>query len=254
MHVVHHLEDVMGTTVVIDIYAAADLPGLSLRDGLAAAIAALHSADRIFSTWRPESAISRLRRGELALEQAPPEVAEVLGLCEVARHLSHGWFDPWAMPGGVDPTGYVKGWAAQQALAELSGDGVDGAIVNAARDVASSGGMGPGIPFRIGIADPRAPRQLAAVVSLTGAVATSGCYERGQHLIDPFSGQPAACAASASVIGPDLGLADALATGLAVAGDSGLAWIEQIDGYEALVIDDEGGRWWTDSFPFAQGA
>ena len=106
----------------------------------------------------------------------------------MARDLSDGWFDPWAMPGGVDPTGYVKGWAAQQALAELRADGICGAIVNAAGDVASSGGMGAGVPFRIGIADPFSPRQLAAIIDLTGAVATSGCYERGQHLIDPFSG------------------------------------------------------------------
>jgi FAD:protein FMN transferase len=251
VHVIHHLEDVMGTVVVVDVYAGADLSGSSLRGELAAANSALHSADLVFSTWRPDSAISRLRRGELAAEHVPFEVTEVLRQCELARDLSRGWFDPWAMPGGVDPTGYVKGWAAQRALTELLADGVRGAIVNAAGDVASYGGMGPGVPFRIGIADPFAPRQLAAIIELAGAVATSGCYERGQHLVDPFSGRPTARAASASVTGPDLGLADALATGLAVAGESGLAWIDPIDGYEAFVIARNGARRWTDGFPFA---
>ncbi|HEX3489647.1 MAG TPA: FAD:protein FMN transferase [Streptosporangiaceae bacterium] len=242
----------MGTIVVIDVYAEAGRPGV--HGALASANAVLHRADRVFSTWRPDSAISRLRRGEITAGQIPPEVTEVLRLCAVARDLSDGWFDPWAMPGGVDPTGYVKGWAAQQALAELQATGVSGAIVNAAGDVASSGTMGAGVPFRIGIADPFAPRQLAAIVDLTGAVATSGSYERGQHLVDPFSGRPAARAASASVTGPDLGLADAVATALAVAGDSGLAWIEPIDGYEALVIGRDGARKCTHGFPLAPAA
>jgi hypothetical protein len=34
--------------------------------------------------------------------------------CEAAREASDGWFDPWAMPGGYDPTGLVKGWAVDQ--------------------------------------------------------------------------------------------------------------------------------------------
>ena len=49
--------------------------------------------------------------------------------------------------------------------------------------------------------------------------------------------------------GPDLGLADALATALAVAGEPGLALIEPLDGYEALVIGFDGGKRWTERFP-----
>jgi FAD:protein FMN transferase len=251
VHAIHHLEDVMGTMVVIDVYTEAGCTGIDLPVRLAAAVADLHRADLVFSTWRPDSAISQLRRGEVTAGQAPPEVAEVLAHCAVTRELSTGWFDPWAMPGGVDPTGCVKGWAAQRAVGRFHAAGVRGAIVNAAGDVASSGGMGPGIPFRIGIADPLAPRRLAAVIELTGAVATSGCYERGPHLIDPFTGRPAARVASASVTGPDLTLADGLATALAVAGESGLDWIEPIDSYEALVIAADGAQRWTGGFPFA---
>ena len=112
--------------------------------------------------------------------------------------LSGGWFDPWAMPGGIDPTGYVKGWAAQRALDALVSDGVSGAMVNAAGDIASFGGPDPATAFRIGIVDPFAPRQLACVVELIGAIATSGGYERGDHLIDPRTRRPAAHAASAA--------------------------------------------------------
>ena len=129
--------------------------------------------------------------------------------------------------------------------------GICGVLVNAAGDIASSGGLGNGTPFRIGIADPFAPLRLAEIVELTGAIATSGTYERGEHLIDPRSGRPAARAASASVTGPDLGLADALATALAVAGEQGLALIDGLDGYEALVINHDGSKRRTQRFPVA---
>ena len=170
-HAIHHLEDVMGTIVTIDVYTAAEVtpPELGvLRGQLSQARAVLHRADEVFSTWRPHSPVSRLRRGEISLAQAPPEVAEVLDRCTAARELSGGWFDPWAMPGGFDPTGYVKGWAAQNALAAFSAGTVCGALVNAAGDIASSGGLGHRQPFRIGIADPAAPRRLAEIVELTG--------------------------------------------------------------------------------------
>jgi FAD:protein FMN transferase len=243
----------MGTVVTIDVYTADGQANAGIAAQLSAARAVLQQADAVFSTWNPDSPVSRLRRGEITCAQAPDEVREVLEQCAVARELSGGWFDPWAMPGGVDPTGYVKGWAAQRALGAFRPDSASGVIVNAAGDVASFGGLGGGQPFKIGIADPASPRRLAAAVCLTGAIATSGTYERGDHLIDPHSGRPAVRAASASVTGPDLGLADALATAVAVAGPPGLALIEALDGYEALVINGDGTLQWTERFPFAGG-
>jgi len=267
---VRQLEQVMGTVITIDIYPspAGDAPGSACVDAraadgpagdlhadilghLARARVVLQQADAVFSTWLPDSPVSRLRRGEITVAAAPPEVAAVMSACATARQLSGGWFDPWAMPGGFDPTGYVKGWAAQRALAALDGVAMSGAPVNAAGDIASTGVQPSGEPFRIGIADPADPQRLAEVIELTGCIATSGTYQRGSHLIDPWSGQPAARVASASVTGPDLGLADALATGLAVAGSAGLALIEPLPGYEAFVIGHDGGRQWTSAFPFA---
>jgi len=140
----------------------------------------------------------------------------------------------------------------QRQLGAFRASSICGAIVNAAGDIASFGGLGPGQPFRIGITDPFSPRRLAEVVYLTWAIATSGTYERGHHLIDPHTGRPAARAASASVTGPDLGLADALATALAVAGAPGLDLIKALDGYEALIIAPDGSRRWTEHFPFAR--
>jgi thiamine biosynthesis lipoprotein ApbE len=61
-------------------------------------------------------------------------------------------------------------------------------------------------------------------------------------------GRPAAPAASARVTGPDLGLADALGTALAVAGEQGLARIDGLVGYEALVINPDGSERRTQGF------
>ncbi len=245
----------MGTVITIDVFplpaASGDGWTADLQRRLARARAMLERADEVFSTWRADSPVSRLRRGEITPADGPADVAEVISACRAARQLSGGWFDPWAMPGGFDPTGYVKGWAAQRALAALDGLAMSGAMVNAAGDIASIGAQPSGAPFRIGIADPGNPRRLAEIVELTGCIATSGTYERGSHLIDPWSGQPAARVASASVVGPDLGLADALATAVAVAGEAGLDIVGPLAGYEAFVIGTGGRRLWTSQFPFA---
>jgi thiamine biosynthesis lipoprotein len=237
--ILHHDELVMGTVVTFDLYDDAEASS-GLESMLLDAIRVLHEADRVFSTYQADSPISRLRRGEIDLDQCPAPVRDVLELCERARDITHGWFDPWSLAGGVDPTGYVKGWAAQRSLDVLRRSGVRGALVNAAGDTASFGGPLPGAPFRIGIVDPQQTQALACVVESPGAVATSGTYERGGHLIDPHTGRPASRAASATVTGPDLGLADALATALAVGGREVLPLVEGLDGFEGLLIDFDG--------------
>jgi thiamine biosynthesis lipoprotein len=241
----------MGTVVTFDLYNGDQVAPGGLHVQIARAAALLRRADALFSPWKEHSPISQIRRGEISPEDAPAEVAEVLNSCAEARNLSDGWFDPWSMPGGLDPTGYVKGWAAQRALRVLVAAGPTGAIVNAAGDVATYGTPEADLPFRIGIIDPHSPHRLACVVETVGSIATSGIYERGAHLIDPHTGERCSRVASASVTGADLGIADALATALAVAGVDGLSFIERLDDYEGFVICWDGSRHSTDSFPFA---
>jgi len=175
----------------------------------------------------------------------------VLDACGWARRATHGFFDPWSMPGGVDPTGLVKGWAAQRALEPLRELELTGALVNAAGDVASFGGPSPDTAFRLGIVSPSDSRRLACVVESPGAVATSGTYERGSHLINPFTGI-AAPTASATVTGPELATADALATALAIAGPSGLEWLSALDDYEGLLVHISGDLEMSDGFPLVE--
>jgi thiamine biosynthesis lipoprotein len=198
--------------------------------------------DDVFSTWKPQSPVSRLRRGEIALDEAPPEVAEVLDLCRRVRDASDGWFDPWNMPGGLDPTGLVKGWAAERALDEFRRIGLPGALINAGGDIAAYGRPAPGEPWRIGIRHPLAADRLLLNVELDGpgAVATSGTYERGEHLIDPKTGKPVNALLSATVVGIDLAFADALATALFVSGGQLLERLSRLAGYHGFIVSGDG--------------
>lgn len=248
-----HAEQVMGTVVSFRVVPGPELDADAAGRLLAEACRLLHEADRMFSQWKEESALSRLRRGELRLEDAPGEVAEVLAHCQCAKSLSGGWFDPWAMPGGVDPTGLVKGWAVEQAIAVLEEGGVEAALVNGAGDIAAYGPGETDGRWRVGIRHPWRHDALACIVPIagTGAVATSGCYERGPHLIDPRTGLPSAAVASATVCGPSLLLCDALATGLAVGGDDALSIVTGLPGYEGYIISNNGDESWTRDMPFA---
>ena len=122
------------------------------------------------------------------MRDAHPVVREVLAHCEALRVATHGYFDVRApLPGAIDPSGLVKGWAVDLAFAGLQRAGVRALCIEAGGDLRVTGG-----PWRIGIRHPLQPEHLAAVVVLaSGAVATSGAYERGEHIVDPHT-RPAA--------------------------------------------------------------
>ena len=246
--ILRHAEPVMGTVVSFDLRPQG-LPMAATRTALAAACALLHRADETFSLYRPDTPLARFRRGELTVAECPPEVAAVSWLCRRARLISGGWFDPWALPGGFDPTGLVKGWATREAADILAQAGVGAAMVNAGGDIATFGVPARQPGWRIGIRAPQSPGQLSCVIELhDGAVASSGTYERGEHIWDVFAAQPARAVAAASVSGPDLALADALATALVAAGSRGLEAVTAA-GYEALIVDTAGERISTAGFP-----
>ena len=227
------LVPVMGT--IVGFGSPDPLPAAAVEE----ATRVLREADRVFSTWDPDSPVSRWRSGRVRLDQLDPDAAdqihEVLGRCALARHLTRGAFDPWAMPGGVDPTGLVKGWAAERALRTLERGGANNVIVNAGGDIVVAGTCA-GSAWRVGVRHPFEHEALTAVVDVAAAIATSGDYERPEQLIDPASGRSSSAVASATVIGPHLDLADALATGLAVAGPSLLPAVDELPGYEAYLI------------------
>jgi thiamine biosynthesis lipoprotein len=186
----------------------------------------LRAADAMFSTYRPDSWISRLGRRAVRPADLPPQVREVLALCAEVEGLTEGLFTArWRGDGTLDPTGLVKGWAAERAGRALLERGVTDHCVNAAGDVVLSGRPAPDRHWTVGIADPRRPGALLGVVDTGGlgarAVATSGIAERGPHIRDPRDGRSADGVLSATIVGADLTLADGLATALVVAGPDG---------------------------------
>lgn len=221
-------------------------PG-SLTDGVVNrliddACAELHHLDERFSTWKPDSELSRWRRGETAAPSAL--MNEVLELSHTAQRITNGFFDPWALPGGFDPTGLVKGWAAERALSILARGGLTAALVNAGGDIC----VLPGSSFDVGVQHPQQPDALCGVVRVTSAVATSGVYARGDHLVNPLGGEVAAV--SATVVGGRLAYADALATALAVGGAPVLHLLERRRGVEGFYITPDGALYQTSGMAF----
>jgi thiamine biosynthesis lipoprotein ApbE len=95
----------------------------------------------------------------------------------------------------------------------------------------------------VGIQHPWRKDALAAILEMqVAAIATSAAYERGPHLLDPATGRPATGVASATITGPSLALADALATAVAIGGDEPLAAVDALDGYEGYLIRADGGE------------
>ncbi len=207
----------------------------------------LDDVDRTFSTYRPDSAVSRLGRGELLLEDCPPEVQEVLALGEQARRESHGAFDV-RRPGPdgaevLDPSGVVKGWAVDRASEALDALPDTDFCLSAGGDMVCRTKVADAAPWRVGIEDPHDPQRLVAVVPVrNGAVATSGLAHRGAHIVDARSGGTPAEVASVTVVGPDLVWADIDATAAFALGADAVRWLRTRQGRRGLVI-------WADRTP-----
>jgi thiamine biosynthesis lipoprotein len=225
----------MGTVFMIDIRHPGDW-----RQAVDGVVAWLHHVDALFSTYRSDSDVSRIRRGELRVPDAHPLVAEVLDLCARAQDATDGWFTA-QRDGGVDPTGLVKGWAIERATDLLRDLGVTHCAVNGGGDMQLVGEAAPGRAWSVGIADPFDRRRvLTTVHGRDIAVATSGAAERGLHIVDPFTGRPADAVLAATVIGPSLTHADVLATAAVAMGEWATAWLDRLDDYDALLVMPDG--------------
>lgn len=238
-----HVERVMGTTVSFALRREGDH-----RAAIQAAAAWFHAVDDRFSTWREDSEVRRFSRGEVRGDALSDDLREVVAACDVLAAESDGAFDAH-LPAGWDPSAYVKGWSVQRAGRILRDHGCHDWSVNAGGDVLVSSSPGAA-PWRIGVQHPFDPAALGMMLQAEDlAVATSGTAQRGDHLIDPRTGAPAVAAASTTVCGPDLGLADAFSTAAAVLGEAGPAWVGGLPGYECWTVLADGRVLATAGFP-----
>jgi FAD:protein FMN transferase len=198
----------------------------------------LRRADEVFSTYREESFISRLDRGEVTLAQCPPEVAEVLALGRAASIASGGAFSIWRP--GLDPSGVVKGWAVERAAEHLRELPDTDFCLSAGGDMVCHA---HDVPWKVGIEDPRDPGRLVATVSVRqGTVATSGTAHRGEHVVDARDGSLPQGVASVTVVGPSLTWADINATAAYALGQRAAAWLSTRSLRTGLVV-------WADGTP-----
>ena len=198
----------------------------------------LRSADATFSTYKEDSEISRLNRGELALAAAHPDVREVLDRCEALRVETDGYFDLRAAAAdAIDPSGLVKGWAVDRVASILDESGSRNYAVNVAGDMRLRGRAVPEPCWSVGIQHPLDTNAVAAVVEANDlAIATSGAYARGEHVIDPHTRRPPVGVLSVTITGPELATADAYATAAFAMGEAGTHWTARLHGYEAMTI------------------
>jgi thiamine biosynthesis lipoprotein len=214
-------------------------------DAWSACLADLRVTDRVFSTYREDSHVSRLGRGEIGLDQCPAVVREVLDLAERARQESDGAFDV-RRPGPdgtvvLDPSGVVKGWAVQRASAHLRSLDDTDFCLSAGGDMVCHVADDRRPPWRVGIEDPHDPGHLVAAVEVRrGAVATSSAAHRGAHIVDARTGEGQDAVASVTVVAGDLTWADIDATAAYAWGSGALAWLQERPGRSGLVVGSDG--------------
>ena len=232
----HRVEHVMGMPIVVAVRDG-DVPD-EVFDWF-------RHVDATFSTYKDDSEVSRIRRGELAVEDASDEVQHVLRRCAELREETLGFFDIDAVDG--DPSGYVKGWAVDEACTILDRAGVTEYGVNAGGDIRTRG------RWTIGIQHPLERQEIAKVVEGDDlAVATSGTYERGDHVRDPNTGEAPSGILSVTITGPDLATADAYATAaFAMGARRAPGWTARLRGYEAMTMLSDGRVLSTPNFPAA---
>jgi thiamine biosynthesis lipoprotein len=193
----------------------------------------LREADARFSPFRPDSEVSRLDRGGTRPEDVSADLAEVLAIAERYRVATGGAFDVRPPGRRLDPCAVVKGWAVQRAADQLTRAGVRRFCLNAGGDVVVAGG-----PWRVGVRHPEHADRVCAVLELAdGAVATSGRYERGDHILDARTGRPATGLLGVTVVAPTLTEADAVATAAFALGPDGVAWAAGQEGCEVYAVD-----------------
>ena len=239
------VEAIMGTTVSIDVRSPLVEPAVL---GRSSSICARSTRDS--RPTAPDSEISRLGRGAIDEAACSPDVRHVLAACDHLATVTAGAFDARRVraDGAVDPSGYVKGWAVEEAAWLIDSAGGRNYVINAGGDVLARGEAAPGSAWRVGIRHPEQADRVAAVLGVRDlAVATSGAYERGDHIIDPRSGSTSAGLRSVTVVGPGLAFTDAYATAVFVMGLDGLRWLADQPGYAAYAITSDDRAVWTEA-------
>jgi len=187
-----------------------DIPDCDDEAVFEAAFDRLRKIDERFSTYKSDSEVSRYAAGKITEAEFSQELTEVIAACKKAETETEGYFSAWAA-GAFDPSGYVKGWAIAKAGKVVEKQGYKTYCIGAGGDIWARSDSD--YKWNIGIQDPKDKSKILNKLSISnGAVCTSGTYERGNHIINPKTKEPANDYISVTIIGPDIIQADILAT------------------------------------------
>ena len=207
------------------------------------AFAEARRIEAMISTWREDSELSRLNRGEIA--SPSPELDAMLRQAMAISRETAGAFDPtigrFTLPrrgakSGIDEGGFGKGYALDRMLALTQGD----AVLNFGGQIAVRGAR------EVAIAHPRHRDRPAVTLTLRNAsLSTSSDSEQPGHILDPATGKSVPSWGSVSVIDSSAFRADALSTALYVMGpERGVAW-ERAHNIVAIFVTDSGEITWS---------
>lgn len=148
----------------------------------------------------------------------------------------------------IDFGGFGKEYAVDRAALMLQQAGAQNALVNLADDLSILGAQPGDEPWRVGIRHPRkADVALASIPVRSGAVATSGDYERfievggvrHCHVLDPRTGRSARGFQSVTVHAPSCLVAGSASTIAMLKGrDAGLGWLKTLGLAHFCVLED----------------
>jgi FAD:protein FMN transferase len=231
-------QPIMGTEMSLHLRGPRVDSDPAVEPAVAAVFGHLRTADELFSTYRPDSQVSAIRRHELSPDDAHPWVTEVVALCEQARERTEGYFDAW-LPGGFDPSGLVKGWAAEGATTHLARLRGFDHYLNAGGDISGHVATTRCPAWQVAVQDPADANAFLTILELrTGGVATSGSAARGRHILDPHTGRHAGELLAVTVTGPMLLWADVFATAAFARGGSDIEhWVAtRAPGYRVAAL------------------
>ncbi len=204
--------------------------------------------DNRFSTFKKTSEITKINEGKIKKRDYSSDMKTVLMLSDQTKKQTNGYFEI-ERRGILDPSGLVKGWAIWNAANLLKRRGCHNFYVDAGGDIQTSGVNGRGKPWTVGIRNPFNTKEIVKVIA-TGnlGVATSGTYERGNHVYNPKTNTPVTDIVSLTVVGPNVYEADRFATAAFAMGKPGIQFIEHLDGFEGYMIDTKGVATCTSDF------
>ena len=230
------------TRILLGMPITVDVSGASIGELIETVFGYFEHVDRRFSTYRADSEITAINRGDVPVIDWSGEMTEVFALAQQTKDETNGYFDIRKPDGSLDPSGIVKGWAIRNAAGIVQRAGINDFFIEAGGDIQSGGKNASGHDWSVGIRNPFNADEIVKIVYPRGrGVATSGTYVRGQHIYNPHGiGSPIQDIVSLTVIGADVLEADRFATAAFAMGRDGILFVEQTPGLEGYLVDANG--------------